>query len=187
MPYIATNQASSTASEGNWHDSMSAMPNFPTTSASPSRSAFTAHIFGWAYALNDEFDGAIQFDHDCVPGSTLNCHIHFAFASQPTEASKLQFEVYYSYAKIDGTFSETGPVYYEYVVQAADAKVHRVRTLFSITADATSPQSGAVAVHVKRVAKSAGGVECDVNPHIFFCDSHYQSRTAGGTLAELGP
>ncbi len=186
MPYQAVNQVVSTASQGAWLDSASSGVSYPSGSTAPTRTTFTTNTAGWVYALNDFFDGTIQMGHDCQPGSALDVHIHFSFPSQPSVGTKLNWQLYYCYAKIDGTFSETIPLNAEYVVKASDNKVHRVFELGAITADATAPQSAMIILRVKRIAKSAGGSECDVEPIIWACDAHYKSRFAGGTVLELG-
>jgi hypothetical protein len=186
MPYHTVNQLNANASMGAWLDSASSGVSYPSGSTAPTRTTFTTNTAGWIYAIGDYFDGFIQMNHDVQKSSPLDIHIHFAFGSQPSAGTNLAWQLYYCYAKLDGTFSETAATAVEYTVQASDNKVHRVFEIGSITADATAPQSSGIIVRVMRVAKLTG-TECDVSPTVWAVDAHYKSRIAGGTVVELGP
>ena len=183
MAYVGVNQTSSNAFRGEWLDSMSSGLAFPNGVVAPSRTAITTNLAGWEYAVNDYFDGSIQFNHDCQQSSHLDFHIHFCFPSQPTAGYNLAFQLYYAYAPIDGAFSEVAATPVPYTVAASDNKIHRYLELGSLTGDATSSRSAIALVRVKRITRLSG-TECDVNPILLHCDCHYQSRFPGGTVNE---
>jgi hypothetical protein len=150
-------------------------------SQNPTETAFTTNLSQYTFAVNDYVDLAGQeVLHGYKEGTDLELHLHLCTNGTEVVDTKARYVIYYSWANVNGTFSEASATG-EVTIPANTAdRTHLYLDMGDITG--TNKTIGSqLCLRVQRIAKTADGNNPAANPFLLQVGIHYQLDSLGST------
>lgn len=156
-----------------WDDTMCTATALRPGATSPTLAAFKGGIHADQYDSNDGAHGGIQLPHQNIDDPEVRLHIHFGFNQTTTNGQTVIFEIEWTWAPVNGDFSNVITSQSTYTISGNKNNKHLVHTVVSPVLTGATPSS-IILFCVRR-----NGGTTSVNPFIFFVDGHYQKGRFG--------
>lgn len=164
-----------------WHDMLSPTMIYEGAAAhKPTFEVLVGNIRAYQFSELDESFHNFHILHDYVPNSEMYIHVHWTQATIPSTAGNLTWEFEVSYAKGYDQQGFTSPTKVITVQQPSvtSARLHKIAETKLATPSGTGglldseqiETDGLILVRTRLLTNTS-----NVDPHMLFCDIHYQS------------
>lgn len=160
---------------GEWTDSQSPALASRVGGTAPTFAAMNGGIYGLRFATGEEVHGSFQLPHSAIPGGELRLHVHFTFATLPTNTQTVIWGLEYSVAAVNTAFPAPSTATGTYTIGAAETLKHCVQAITT----ATLPSPAQSAIVMFRVYRSGG--TSTVQPFLLSIDGHFEQGSFGTT------